>query len=261
MIEPSRRGIELFVEGHYGADLVARLLARANFDMDRIAVVPAADLRAIREALSSGQSADPRTRVALVDTVGRTVPDARERARRELGHPNAEVFCAVPSVDAWLFSDLKALSECVGHEPARELIDRLPLPEEIPYPGELVEKLFPNPSASLCVADQMDVSVASARSPSLHAFLQGLAAITGTPISLPDDVHSRSVGRDTFSNLIAEIIPAESVIYRTIDGSYTAGEMIREVRDGTELGRQYSSDLLRISRDFLARQAQRESQR
>ena len=257
----TRTGVELFVEGEHDAEIVRHLLRRAKFDLERIHVVPLGSRDRIRDALAAGPR-DGVVPVALVGTEARSVPDAQAHARRELGDPAAEVFCAVPTPAAWLFADPRAVRDCVDDDRMRELVGRLPLPEEIPFPEDLARRLFPHRPSSLRVAAKMDICTAAARSPSLHAFLSGLARITGNRISLPHDVHARSLGRDTFSNLIAEISPAESVIYRTMDGStFTAGEMIREVREGTELGRQYSSDLLRISRDFLARKAQREARR
>jgi hypothetical protein len=253
--------LELFVEGEDDAEIVSHLLRRAKFNLDSIQIVAAGDMRRMRDALGAVGRHGSGVSVALVEMEARSVPDAQERARRELGNPAAEVFCAVPTTAAWLFADTNALLKCVDDDRTREIVARLPLPEEIPFPRELAQRVFRDWRSALRVLDQMSICDAAARSPSLHAFLRGLARITGNRVSLPEDVHARSVGRDTFSNLIAEILPAESIIYRTIDGSYTAGEMIREVRDGTELGRQYSSDLLRISRDFLARQAQRDLQR
>jgi len=249
--------VELFVEGAYDAEFLAHLFPRAKLDSSQIQVhVSGRD--AIRQRLHARPSADETAYVALLDADQPNVPDAREHARRELGNPHAEVFCAVPSIEAWLFADPDALLECVEGHHARDIIGRLPLPEQIPYPAEMAARLFPDPSASFCAIDRMDLCRAAARSPSLHAFLRGMARITGQRIKLPDDVHARSLGRDTFSNLIAEIAPADTIVYRTVDGStFTAEQMIHHIREGTATGRQYASDLLRVSRDFLARQARR----
>ena len=35
--------------------------------------------------------------------------------------------------------------------------------------------------------------------------------------------------------------------------------MMQEITDGTDLGREYSSDILRVARDLLSRQAQKET--
>ena len=41
--------------------------------------------------------------------------------------------------------------------------------------------------------------------------------------------------------------------------SITAKEMLKNVREGSPLGQQYASDILRVARDFLARKARREA--
>jgi hypothetical protein len=197
---------------------------------------------------------------ALVDADERNVPDARAHARRELGDPDAEVFCAVPTIEAWLFADAEALLATVAGDHAKEFVARLPLPEEIPFPKQVVDQLFKSFRDSLRVIEQMDVAKACARSPSLHVFLGGLAELLGERFEVVEDVHVRSMPRDVFSNLVAEVMPGSMVIYKAVDGTaFTAEEMIRHIREGTTVGRQYSSDLLRISRDFLARRAEREA--
>jgi hypothetical protein len=91
-------------------------------------------------------------------------------------------------------------------------------------------------------------------SPSLRSFLK-----------LLDTVHRRSSAEfelnlptAIITNLILEYYPPDQQIYRALDGSILTGqEMAREVQAGTELGRKYSIDILRVCRDLLARQAQR----
>ncbi|CAA9350245.1 MAG: hypothetical protein AVDCRST_MAG68-3568 [uncultured Gemmatimonadetes bacterium] len=254
--------VELFVEGEYEAEFLTHLLPRAELDLSRFRIRASGGKEAIRRELHARASEDAALCVALVDADERNVPDAREHARHALGNPRAEVFCAVPAIEAWLFADADALRAYVGARGSRDMIDRLPLPEEIPFPREVASRLFEDDRASFGVVDRMDVAKASARSPSLHVFLKGLGRIVGRHPALLDDVHARSMERDVFSNLVAEISPATTVIYRTVDGTtFTAEQMIRHIREGTSTGRQYASDLLRVSRDFLTRQAQREARR
>jgi hypothetical protein len=60
------------------------------------------------------------------------------------------------------------------------------------------------------------------------------------------------------SNLVLEYFPRDMPIYKTLDGSvYTGYQMSQEISAGSEIGRKYSSDLLRVCRDLLARQAQK----
>ena len=49
---------------------------------------------------------------------------------------------------------------------------------------------------------------------------------------------------------------SDSVIFRS-DRAYTGREMAEEMRNGTDMGKEYGTALLRVARDFLMRQAQR----
>lgn len=67
---------------------------------------------------------------------------------------------------------------------------------------------------------------------------------------------------EAVARLIREVSPADAVLWRTVSGTeYTAHELLQHIEAGDELGRQYASDLLRISRDFLRRTANRPGQR
>lgn len=252
--------LHLLVEGQHDAEFLRRLLPRAGFDLERIRIDVVGGKEAVRRVLHTSARVPGATLAALVDADERNVPDARAHARRALGEPDAEVFCAVPTIEAWLFADANALLDTVAEPRARELVARLPLPEEIPFPKQVVNQIFKGFGDSLRVIERMDVAKACARSPSLHVFLSGLAELLGERREAVEDVHVRSMPRDVFSNLVAEVMPADVVIYKAVDGTvFTAEEMIRHIREGTAVGRQYSSDLLRISRDFLARRAVREA--
>ena len=55
-----------------------------------------------------------------------------------------------------------------------------------------------------------------------------------------------------FINLIKEVSPPDAVIYISMDGSnYSAKEMIEKINLGNEIGLDYISDVLRVSRDFI----------
>ena len=61
--------------------------------------------------------------------------------------------------------------------------------------------------------------------------------------------------RVAISNLIGEVASDDAPMWRTTSATYTAKQLRHEVASGTDLGRQYVSDLLRVARDMLARQA------
>lgn len=51
---------------------------------------------------------------------------------------------------------------------------------------------------------------------------------------------------------------AKTVIWRTANGeSFTADEVRKQIEEGTDIGQQYASDVLRVARDFLKRMANR----
>jgi hypothetical protein len=103
------------------------------------------------------------------------------------------------------------------------------------------------------VEERYDPHRAAMVSPSLRGFLKTLDLFEGVAredleFSLPGAI---------LANLVLEYYPSELPIYRALDGSvYTGADMAKEMREGTPIGRGYSSDLLRACRDLLARQAQ-----
>jgi hypothetical protein len=186
------------------------------------------------------------------------VPDARARARAQLGDPRAEVFCAVPELEAWLFADDRALLEnALPDEEVQRIARRLSLPEEIPHPKQLALQVF-GPESRWGFLRQIDIGRAAARSPSLRTFLEGMANLLEVdPRPLNRGV-ARNLSRDIIAGLIREVSPSDSVVWRTADGEeFTASQLQHHIEEGDEVGRQYSSDLLRISRDFLRRAANR----
>lgn len=57
--------------------------------------------------------------------------------------------------------------------------------------------------------------------------------------------------------LLKEVSP-DLVMWRTTNNdTYTAGYLIKSLEAGNDTGRQFASDLLRVTRDFIQRQAAR----
>jgi hypothetical protein len=51
-------------------------------------------------------------------------------------------------------------------------------------------------------------------------------------------------------------VPADTIVFRTANNdTYTAAQLITELEQSTELGHSYGSDMLRVCRDFIKRQA------
>lgn len=91
--------------------------------------------------------------------------------------------------------------------------------------------------------------------------LGGVAAFAmGTKnLYITDRLGYKPSMRDTLVQLVSEL-PENAVIYRPLDGKsegYTTKEVTDEIDSGTDLGRQYGTDLLRVARSMLAGAARR----
>jgi hypothetical protein len=250
--------VVLVVEGLSDQVIVRGVLEAAGFSSERVLLIHGSGkVRAARIAERLAEERPDRCAV-LLDLDERSLPDAREWARQQLGDLPVEIFCAVPTTEAWLFADDGAVLENASpDEEVRRVVKRLPLPEEIPDPKQLAHFVF-GPIASWQFVRRIDVGRAAARSPSLRSFLDGMGRLLGVPTPFLLDGMVRSLGRDVIAGLIREVSPADTVIWRTAGGDeYTADDLERHIEAGDEIGRQYASDLLRVSRDLLRRTANR----
>lgn len=68
---------------------------------------------------------------------------------------------------------------------------------------------------------------------------------------LRDALNGHAQTRTVMSTMLQQLQP--SVVVATMDRTYTAHEMAREVERGTEVGLQWASDFFRICRDMLTR--------
>ncbi len=248
----------LVVEGENDRRIVSALLEAASFPLDRVLLVVGGGKTGVARKVSSLADQAPGRCAVLVDLDELSVPDARARAREQLGDPPAEVFCAVPTLEAWLFADDQAvLANARQREDVQRIVRRLPLPEEIPDPKELACLVF-GLEAKWDFLRKVDTGRAAARSPSLRAFLEGMARLLGVDSQPLQEGVARNLSRDIIAGLLREVSPADAVVWRTVEGEeYTANRLQHHIEEGDEVGRQYSSDLLRISRDFLRRAANR----
>jgi hypothetical protein len=254
--------ITLLVEGQYDQMIVAWILEAAGLPADRIDIAVADGKVGARKRVQSlPEGAAERTAV-LIDLDEQSVPDAQARARAQLGDPPVQVFCAVPTIEAWLFADdVLAKEQGAKDEEALAILRRIPIPEEIPTPKELARKIFGLPQHCDWLR-RMNVQRASARTPALRTFLVGIGEMLGVPVTLASESVGRSLSRSVLSGLLAEVLPSDTVVWRTTGGDvYTAGDLRHHIESGDEIGQQYASDLLRVSRDFLRRAAGRTAPR
>lgn len=250
--------IYLVVEGENDRQFVYAILEAAGYPLDRVQIVVASGKYGASQEVADLADRAPGRCAVLVDLDEPSVPDARARARRQLGDPPAEVFCAVPTIEAWLFADDDAVAANARPDPdVQRIVGRLALPEEIPDPKQLAWQVF-GPPPQWEFLRTIDVGRAAARSPSLRNFLEGMGRLLEVPPEPLLEKVGRHLTRDVIMGLIREVSPADATLWRTSSGEeYTASELQRLIEEGDPIGRQYASDLLRISRDLLRRTANR----
>jgi hypothetical protein len=249
----------LYVESEREVIFLEKLFKRAHYPVERIRILPSNGKKNMANFLRNPWELEGTKYAALVNFDAETVFDAVKRAKKYLGNPKTEVFCAVPETEAWLFADIEAAKRNAYSNHGRRLLNRVSLPEEIPHPRRLAYSVFGQKTVEhyACVFDHFDVEIAASKSPSLRMFLEGTSQLLNI-VRLPlADIRSRSVNTDILSNLLSEVSPSKAPIYRTMDGTnITAEQMVKFLRDGSKLGEQYATDVLRVARDSLAQKAQ-----
>ncbi|MBY5367822.1 DUF4276 family protein [Rhizobium leguminosarum] len=247
--------LTVFVEGPSDQDMVYALLeAMGVHQKARIAVLPLGGKRKIADRIRDLRNDDLNKFVALIDADEASVADSRELARRQLGSPQIDVFCAVPMIEAWIFADPEFAKATARSLHAREIIDRAPLPEMIPYPKQFALNVYGS-SRFYPREATIDVNLAAARSPSLRAFIEGIVSLVGVDFSFKVPTSKLSDTRDVISTLLREL-PQTTIVWKTMAGEkITAGDLAVAIAEGSALGNQYATQLLRVARDLIARQS------
>lgn len=107
---------------------------------------------------------------------------------------------------------------------------------------------------------EINISRATARSASLHYFIKRISEITNTTVKEIETPISKNLDRRLFINLLNEIVPSNKIIFKASDGEiYKVKDMINHIKNETEIGKEYTSDLLRIARDLLSRKANKKN--
>jgi len=253
------RTLKLLVEGETDKRLVEVLFQRLFHEVT-IEIEPLGSKQKIRKYLANTTSNDLVNTAVLIDLDAFTVADASIEARRQMSEPSCLVFAAVPTVEAWLFADkVTAMAYCKT-EHRRDIVNRLPSCEEIPYPNHVAKEVFPTKEDWPIIMANIDISVATARSSSLRSFLNGISEFFNISVDQVKESYARNISRDIFVNLLSEVTPSDTVLYRTMDGyQYTSEQMIELIRSGDHIGVEYATDVLRLARNLLAKQARREA--
>ncbi|MGO6690725.1 hypothetical protein ACCS54_07265 [Rhizobium johnstonii] len=252
------------VEGPQDYEVVRGILHAANFDAKvNVSIHIAGGKDKVRAWCKRVVNDDANIYAALVDADILSVSDSRDLAEEQLGHPQISVYCAVPTIEAWLFADDVVATKFARNAHASQILSRLPLPEMIPYPKQVAFNVFsesldnrrPRKFREYSFLSEIDVERAMARSPSLKNFLWGLAQEIGFPFEEPSATLSKSIPRDIFANLLREL-PGGTVVWKTLDrGNITAEELANAVVEGDVIGKQYVTEVLRLARDIIARRS------
>lgn len=251
----------VLVEGDTDKIIIENIFIAAHLPLELINIQVMDGKKNIRNYLMHACLEELQNVIVLVDSDKPNVPDSIDEARIQLGIENAgiKVYCAVPTIESWIFADDKLVAEAAQRRKKKlsAVLNRMPLPEEIPYPKHVSYNLFGKQKESYDFLRKMDIQIAAARTPSLKNFLEGIERKLLINLNI-EDSYARTLSRDILANLVREVSPGDSIIYRTMDGdNYTAENMVQNIEEGSEIGRQYASDLLRIARDMLKRAAQK----
>ncbi len=253
--------ILLITEGTSDINILKPILEAARFPLERIKFVASQGgqptILKMAKAMN-GAFDEYSSIVVLLDSDSKTIPDAQLKLKEKFSEKGIDVFFAIPEIESWVFADIHLLQKQNIHEAANDKLLRLPLPEEIPYPRQLVHYIFGNNKIDWQFLSQMDIAKATARTPSLTVFLKRLGELLDIDMQLVHNSIAQNLDRRIFANLIKEVAESETILYKTLDGTqFTAEQILENVEEGTEIGKQYTSDILRVARDFLKRQANR----
>lgn len=228
--------VTLLVEGQTDETAVWMLLDRAQVPLDELEIRPCQGKD--RVVLTARDWRPETGTLAVLVDADEQAPDAAIASLRgSIGSQDVAVFVAVPSIEYWVVGD-PAVARALREERTR------------PRPAAPESKLE-------LLASTIDLERAAALNPSLRDFLSGMQALLGSPVTRWDASPGRKLSREIVAGLLQDL-PIDEVAWRTSDGeSYTARKLILEVESGSEVGRQYASDLLRVARDLIKRQARK----
>lgn len=250
----------IIVEANFDKEVVQTILPVLGVELVQVKIEVAHSKQRMEKVLIEMRAIQAGIPIAILqDSDEMFVADAREKVRESWQKTHqAHLFFAVPCIEAWLFADDELALAQMHHESHEYILKRLPFPDEIPFPKDLAMRLFANHYNKLNIEFLQNINIerAISRSPSLRDFVLGVTNLLSVPNEHLTNALNPSMDLQIFANLLKEVLPADSILYRTLDGrDVTVAEMEQHIQNGTKLGRDYASDLLRVSRDFLRRKA------
>ena len=251
------RRLTILVEGYTDRAIVENILYALGNDVSQKIEIEVCDgKKGVKKRLH--EYPNLRNVIALIDSDAPSVADSIAWAKDYLDTSSEFVFCAVPTIEAWVFADKElALKNSRQTNYAKSCLARITTPESLMNPKHLVNQIFDKDVILDCFPfmREIDIGKAVAASSSLFSFLRGVEAALGREETFTEQRLSQSINRLMVANLLREI-PANTISWRTLEGEFTAGRLGDLVLQGDEVGLRYVSELLRLSRDILSARAQ-----
>jgi len=249
----------IVVEGETDANIVHNIIKLAGYDRSKVNIYTLLGHSNLLQELDSEEIKHNDNIIVLLDLDIGSIHESEfvARAKSKIKNNNISVCTATPSIESWLFADNINLKKLIKEtDKAEAIYGRLPMPEDITYPKQVLRNLLGAKYNINAIMSGMDINLSASRSSSLRNFLTELSIKLGEPRVKWEESYVRSAGRDVFSKLVNEIVEPNKVIYKSLDGTkITAREMSLHIRDGSDIGVRYSIEVLRMARDLLARES------
>lgn len=136
--------LKIVVEGRADVSIIENLILALQYQAEGIVVEAWGGKDEIKRRVKELEFLEPQKDrlMILIDSDLPSIEDSRKHARYELGYPDVSVFCAVPTIEAWLFADKKLALTRAKDSAAKSVVERITSPESIPHPKRLARVLL-----------------------------------------------------------------------------------------------------------------------
>lgn len=246
----------LLVEGERDKEIVNIILKLLKINSKTIKIEACGGKEKLKKKAKELSASQKNSVMCLMDSDKNSIENMKAHKAKELNLEGVTVFCAVPSIEAWVFADdillEKVLLENKKREKSINLLRRMSLPEEIIYPKQVLSNLFNGKIKDYTFMSKMNLERAITRSYSLKDFVIGISKELKMEAKEYKGVYGKNISRDIIINLLSETIDGDKVVYRTLKGREVTSKVLQEeIRNGSELGIEYISEVLRFSRDYF----------
>ncbi len=261
-MKKNEKKILIFVQGQDDKLILTAIAKAAQLPIDsRINIQVAGGKNRVKQLAQAAISqAENTITVLFVDADEQFINDANNKYKeRALLQGCSEVLFAIPEIESWLFADDILVASYINSDHQKRL-KALPLPDSIPYPKAIANYIFPKNlrnGAWFKFLEEMDIVRAAARSPSLKHFLIRIAELLEFPLPQLEQAKPEAANIDLkiVGNLLKSIANKDTIMLKTLDHEYTAADIENSITNGTDLAREYASDLFRVARNLLKHQA------